>query len=110
MEKKCNRKCSTHWFDSKLFFRIKLLSLFVFISVAVNAAGFDSPFNTKSGTEAEQKKEVTGTVKDSKGLPLPGVTVAVKGTTTGTITNADGKFRLALPAGARVLTFSFVGM
>lgn len=110
MEKKCNRKCSTHWFDSKLFFRIKLLSLFVFISVAVNAAGFDSPFNTKSGTEAEQKKEVTGTVKDSKGLPLPGVTVSVKGTTTGTITNADGKFRLALPAGAKVLTFSFVGM
>ncbi len=110
MEKKCKRKCSSHWFDSKLLVRIKLLSLFVLISMAANAAGFHSSFSIKSETEVGQKREVTGTVKDSKGLPLPGVTVAVKGTTTGTITNADGKFRLSLPPTAKILTFSFVGM
>jgi len=84
--------------------------LFVFISAAVNAASFDSPFNSKSQTEAAQKREITGTVKDSKGLPLPGVTVAIKGTTTGTITNVDGKFKLSIAPNSRILSFTFVGM
>ena len=57
-----------------------------------------------------QKKEISGTVKDSKGLPLPGVSVVVKGTTTGIVTDADGKFTLSVPAEAKKLTFSFVGM
>ncbi|MDP2335304.1 MAG: carboxypeptidase-like regulatory domain-containing protein, partial [Bacteroidota bacterium] len=57
-----------------------------------------------------QKKEISGTVKDSNGLPLPGVSVVVKGTTSGTITDADGKFTLAIPADAQTLQFSFVGM
>jgi TonB-linked SusC/RagA family outer membrane protein len=64
-----------------------------------------------SETNAEQqKKEISGTVKDSKGLPIPGVTVIVKGTTTGIITDTDGKFKLAVPADAKILSFSFVGM
>ncbi|MES2275688.1 MAG: SusC/RagA family TonB-linked outer membrane protein [Bacteroidota bacterium] len=58
-----------------------------------------------------QNKTVTGTVsaKDD-GLPLPGVTVKVTGTTIGTQTNANGKFTLSgVPASAKTLTFSFVG-
>jgi TonB-linked SusC/RagA family outer membrane protein len=61
-------------------------------------------------TQQPQKKEVTGTVKDSKGLPLPGVTVVVKGTTIGTITDNDGNFRLSVPVDSKTLVFSFVGM
>jgi len=57
-----------------------------------------------------QKKEIFGTVKDSKGLPLPGVSVAIKGTTTGTVTDNDGKYNLSVPADAKTLAFSFVGM
>jgi len=57
-----------------------------------------------------QQKTVSGKVTDEYGEPLPGVTIVVKGTTTGTVTNADGEFSLAnLPADA-VLQFSFVGM
>ncbi|MCL6102276.1 MAG: SusC/RagA family TonB-linked outer membrane protein [Bacteroidetes bacterium] len=56
------------------------------------------------------KKEISGTVKDSKGLPLPGVTVIVKGTTLGTITDVDGQFGLSVPADAKTLVFSFIGM
>ena len=56
-----------------------------------------------------QNRTVTGTVtaKDD-GLPIPGVTVKVKGTNTGTQTNQAGKFSLSLPPGG-TLTFSFVG-
>ena len=68
------------------------------------------PSFVRSETTAEQKKELSGTVKDSKGIALPGVTVVVKGTTVGTITDNDGKFRLQVPNDAKVIVFSFVGM
>lgn len=68
------------------------------------------PSLLKSETMAEQKREISGTVTDSKGLPLPGVSVVAKGTTKGTITDADGNFRLSLPPDAQTLVFSFVGM
>ena len=57
-----------------------------------------------------QKKEIKGTVNDSKGQPIPGVTVLVKGTTIGITTDIDGKFQLSVPLDAKSLMFSFVGM
>lgn len=57
-----------------------------------------------------EKREIRGSVKDSKGMPLPGVSVIVKGTTTGTITGNDGNFVLQVPVDAPTLVFSFVGM
>ncbi len=58
----------------------------------------------------QDQKNVTGVVTDDQGLPLPGVTVVVEGTTIGTITNPDGSFTLSIPADAEQLHFSFVGM
>ncbi len=53
---------------------------------------------------------VTGRVADASDSPLPGVTVVVQGTTTGTVTNIDGQYSLSgVPADA-TLVFSFVGM
>ncbi len=57
----------------------------------------------------QQTKTIAGNVTDDSGQPLPGVTVVVKGTTTGTVTNVDGTFYLQIPESADVLTFSFVG-
>jgi TonB-linked SusC/RagA family outer membrane protein len=57
-----------------------------------------------------QQRTVTGVVTDQSGQPLPGVTVVVAGTTTGTVTNADGNFSLAISPSAETLQFSFVGM
>lgn len=51
---------------------------------------------------------ITGTVQDDMG-PLPGVSVAVKGTTIGSLTDLDGNFSLSVPNEKTVLTFSFVG-
>ncbi len=58
---------------------------------------------------AMAQKTVTGTVTAEE-APLPGVTVVVKGTTVGTVTNADGNYTLSVPANAKVLLFSFIGM
>lgn len=57
-----------------------------------------------------QTRKITGQVTDGKdNSPLPGVTVQVKGTSTGTQTGPDGRFSLDAPAGATSLNFSFVG-
>lgn len=57
-----------------------------------------------------QQRTITGTVTDNTGSPLPGVTIVVQGTTTGTITNFDGVYQLEVPATANVLVFSYIGM
>jgi len=56
-----------------------------------------------------QKIEVSGIVKDQNGLPLPGVTVAIKGTNKGLSTNFEGKYQITVPDAASVLAFSYIG-
>jgi outer membrane receptor protein involved in Fe transport len=59
-----------------------------------------------------QNKIITGTVRSSVEAegPIAGVSVFVKGTTTGITTGADGKYSLSVPPNANTLVFSFIGM
>ncbi|HQQ02836.1 MAG TPA: TonB-dependent receptor [Bacteroidales bacterium] len=61
-----------------------------------------------SGSIWGQKKMVTGKVTDEKGGSLPGVTIQVKGTYTGTVTDLDGNYKIEVED-SDVLIFSFVG-
>ncbi len=65
--------------------------------------------NSAENSIDQQQKTLTGKVSDTAGAPLPGVSVVIKGTTKGVITDADGKYSLTVPANAS-LVFSFVGM
>ena len=56
------------------------------------------------------QKIVTGTVVDSNSDPIPGVSVSIKGTTQGSITDIDGKYSVNVPDESATLIFSFVGM
>ncbi len=56
-----------------------------------------------------QERAVSGTVSDNTGLPLPGVSVLVKGTKTGTQTDFDGKYSIKV-APSQTLVFSYIGM
>mgnify|MGYP003639807036 CR=1 FL=1 len=61
--------------------------------------------------QAQQTKTIQGQVVDRNGTPIPGVSVVLKGTTTGTITDATGAFQMNIPvAGAQAVVFSFIGM
>jgi TonB-dependent starch-binding outer membrane protein SusC len=55
------------------------------------------------------QRTVTGTILDEFGDGLPGVTVLVKGTTTGTATDIDGKYSVNVPNNESVLVYSFIG-
>ena len=65
----------------------------------------------KSGQVKKQEtKQASGTVKDKKGEPLPGVTVLIKGTHNGVVTDIDGNFMIKIPRDTVTFVFSFVGM
>ena len=70
-----------------------------------------SPNNAEGAIKSiQQQKSVSGNVTDTRNQPLPGVTVVVKGTATGTVTNTDGNYTLSNIQDNAVLQFSFVGM
>lgn len=57
----------------------------------------------------QQQIVVSGKVTDTKGEPLPGVSIVEKGTTNGTITGVDGSYTIDVKAADEVLVFSFIG-
>ena len=82
----------------KLVFLLKLMKqmtlMFLFLLLCTNLYG--------------QESTVSGTVTDEENQGIPGVTVLVQGTTRGTITDVDGKYKIAVNNN-EVLTFSYVG-
>jgi len=85
-------------FNLNLFYMKKIALLLAFFAIGLQVL-------------MAQTKEISGSVTsaDDGGL-IPGVSVSVKGTTLGTITDMDGAFRLKVPQDAKTLVFSFVGM
>ncbi len=57
-----------------------------------------------------EKKTIIGKVTDEQGYALPGVSIIVKGTTTGITTDIDGNYSIEVSIDAEILVFSFVGM
>ncbi|MEM7108737.1 MAG: TonB-dependent receptor [Bacteroidota bacterium] len=61
-------------------------------------------------SDAQSSGAITGKITDSQtGEELPGTTVRIKGTSTGTVSDIYGEYLLTLPAGEKVLTYSFLG-
>ncbi len=58
----------------------------------------------------QSKVVVKGMVTAKDGSPLPGVTVSIKGTTIGTVTDVNGEYQITVPKSTKELQFSFIGM
>lgn len=56
------------------------------------------------------QRTITGRITDDTGETVPGATVQIKGTTTGTVANLEGFYSLNVPSSAKVLVFSSIGM
>jgi TonB-linked SusC/RagA family outer membrane protein len=67
-----------------------------------------SPYETAD--RRQQGLFISGTVVDEAGEPLPGVNVSVKGSTSGTISDADGKYSVSVAGRDAVLIFSYMGL
>ncbi len=57
-----------------------------------------------------QRKEIKGKITDDTNLPLPGVSIVIKGTTIGVTTDVNGEYTLKVPLDAKTMVVSFVGM
>ncbi|GAB3985368.1 TonB-dependent receptor [Spirosoma daeguense] len=77
------------------------------VSYSANAAELDVTNKVTAGRFAD--RPITGRITDEKNEGLPGVSVLIKGTQRGTITDADGRYKLDVPDGNVSLVFSFVG-
>ncbi|UOG75954.1 SusC/RagA family TonB-linked outer membrane protein [Hymenobacter tibetensis] len=86
-----------------------LLTGFLLSTGAASAAGVHGPVSAPSGSASSLFMNLTGTVRDAKGEGIPGVSVVIKGTTTGTATDAKGVFRLNVPTGNETLVLSSIG-
>ncbi|WP_221452876.1 TonB-dependent receptor [Mucilaginibacter sp. FT3.2] len=63
----------------------------------------------EAANESQAAIVVSGFVTDDKGLPLPGVTVGIKGTYSATSTDVKGKYTISAPSAESILVFSFIG-
>ena len=94
-----------------------LLTSFIMLVTASSSYAANTYSQTKDLTrnlgiisDVQLQNSVSGTVSDETGQPMPGVSVLVKGTTQGTITNLEGKYTINNLPDDAVLEFSFVGM
>ena len=104
------------WYARKLLMNIKI-TIFILLLAIVQVTGAEANSSSlknnpeqNSVASEQQQKSVSGKVTDATGAPLPGVTIRVKGTTQGTITDTNGKYSFSNIPGNATLLFSFVGM
>lgn len=97
--------------ELKLDLKMKLTLLLLIPLIQMNANVYSS--NSKTSFKIEeiiiQQTVVSGKVTDEAGIPLPGATIMVKGTTIGTVTTFDGDYSIEVPDGATTLVFSYLG-
>lgn len=87
---------------------VAMLTLQPFVSYGRQDASSKTASEQQGDTSTARIK-VSGKVTDTKGTPLPGVSIIVKGTTTGTSSNPDGTFTLSVPGSKSVLECSYLG-
>ncbi|MCM4161590.1 SusC/RagA family TonB-linked outer membrane protein [Antarcticibacterium flavum] len=90
---------------SRLMLIVLISVLLFFCALTVQAKAANNPLH--AGDDYSQQ-EVRGIVSDQAGIPLPGVTVAVKGKNRGTTTDIDGQYSITIEPND-ILIFSFVG-
>ena len=76
---------------------------------AFSYANASDPVAGELVQSVQQGRTVTGKIIDDTGEPLIGVSVLVKGTTVGTITDFDGNYSLEVPSGKHILVISYIG-
>jgi len=83
------------------FIKTKIMIILVFFGIIQSLTAIPAT--------VQQTIQVSGTVIDDTGLPLIGVSVAVQGTTNGTMTDIDGNYNITVPDTKAILKFSMIG-
>lgn len=96
---------STNLSKSRIFLTY-VLALFCYLLNAPSASAEITPlWNIKEN----QQSEITGSVTDDQGVPIPGINVIEKGTSNGAMTDIDGNYSILVSSSETVLIFSSIG-
>jgi TonB-linked SusC/RagA family outer membrane protein len=98
-------KCQQESPHRKFLFPGRLIICLLLFTAVLN----NSVIYAADPVSEQQGRKISGTVVDQKGEAIPGASITVTGTTTGTLTGIDGNFSLPIPNDAKTLSFSFVG-
>jgi len=90
--------------------KIGVFALLFAIMVLPLSANANVDKLSEDNSAVAAQRVVTGIVTEESGMSLPGVSVVIKGTTIGTVTDVDGKYEISVAGDTDVLIFSFVGM
>lgn len=93
---------------SPLFKRILLGGTMLFLTTGIAFAEKNRVVESATITQSDQQRQVEGTVVDQSGVPVIGATIILKGTTVGTVTDLDGKFKMNVPPNG-ILLINYVG-
>jgi len=118
--KKLNKLLNQNLYGLKFDLKMHLTTIFLIVSIFKMSANtyVDNTKNSlellnvnieKVLTPIQVQSEISGTVYDEMNQPLPGASVLVKGTTTGTVTSFNGDYKLIVPKGATTLVISYTG-
>ncbi|QGY44778.1 SusC/RagA family TonB-linked outer membrane protein [Maribellus comscasis] len=116
MKKNGEIKCLRQSIGSALFRKLNQQNVWYFVVFLLLSTGLHAENNFSMHTKAfnqntEQiEKNISGKVVDRNNLPIPGVSVLLKGTTIGTVTDLEGNFSLSGVGENAIVVFSFVGM
>lgn len=97
-----NRNCMV-----SVSFKLTWLLLFLYLVIGVKST-YAVPIKEFGVSIIQQDVKIKGTVVDETNAPIPGVSIVVKGTTRGTVSDINGAFELDVPQGATVVV-SFIG-
>ncbi len=87
-----------------------MLTSTLLIGVNLSGLGSTDQSGIQGNSQSQQGNSVSGKVTSgTDNTSMPGVSIQLKGTTKGTVTNGDGNFNIEVPAGKAVLIFSFIG-
>lgn len=104
------RKSLTYYYEYMYKKKVVYLIGGLLLATSYTPARAEENLSSMQMAEAQGRQQITvrGTVVDASGEPLIGVSIMVKGTSSGTVTDFDGRFSLQVPADA-VLQFSYIG-
>ncbi len=89
-------------------FYFRSICMLMLMSLQITLGGSFSGIQAQN--DNSKQKKITGTVRDNTGEVLPGASIIIKGTKTGTTTDASGKFSVANVTPESVIVVSFIGM
>src|SRR5690606_25530135 len=104
------RKISVHINNKELDEALSILKSGVNVDFRVTDNGIlVKDLSGQETKDSQEKRKVSGTIKDEDGIPIAGANIFIEGTSTGAISDFDGNFSLLIPGDTKTISVTYLG-